>query len=170
MPNPALFRRFAANAQASASVEFAINGSVFFLFIFALINLGDLGISVGMMKHSVEVAVREAVVQTGAQFAQNGNTAASCATAAQVMSNFNAIASPVLPAATGSLTDGTPSVTASWNNSNAANSLIGASLTVTARYTWRPIGMPSAFGGGIPITVTSTQFVNGTSGLTTSCN
>jgi hypothetical protein len=169
MFSPAL-RQFAARTEASAPVEFAINGSVFFLFIFGLINLGDLGISVGMMKHGVEVAVREAVVQTGVKFAQNGNVAASCATSAQVMGAFNVIAAPVLPAASGSATDGTPVIAASWNNSNAANSMIGASLTVTASYTWTPIGMPSAFGLGIPIVVTSTQFVNGTSGLVTSCN
>jgi hypothetical protein len=169
MLSPA-YRRFADSRQASAAVEFAINGSAFFLFTFALINLGDLGISVGMMKHSVEVAVREAVVQTGVQFVQNGNVAASCATAAQVMSDFNGIASPVLPAATGSTTDGSPVIAANWNNSSGANALVGASLTVTASYTWRPIGMPNAFGIGIPITVTSTEFVNGTSGLTTSCN
>jgi hypothetical protein len=166
----AVFRQFAAATRASAAVEFAINGSVFFLFIFGLINLGDLGISVGMMKHSVEVAVREAVVQTGVQFVQNGNVAASCATTAQVLGDFNAVAAPVLPAASGSTTDGTPVITAVWNNSNAANALVGASLTVTARYTWQPIGMPTAFGAGIPLTITSTEFVNGSSGLTTSCN
>jgi hypothetical protein len=145
-------------------VEFALNGLAILLFVFAVINLADLGLVVGTIKHGVQAAVRNATVETGALMSQTDNPG-DCVSQAQVIGLFNNIATPILPAAAASPNNGAPVVQSAWTNTS-----IGASLTVTATYRWMPIGMPNAFGTGIPLTITSTQAVIGTSGAATTCS
>ncbi len=155
---------FSRQRRGTASVEFALNGLAIMLFIFAIINLADLGLVVGTMKHGVQAAARNAAVETGVLMAQTDNSG-DCVSQAQVIALFNQVATPILPAAAGSSNNGAPVVQTAW--SNAAN---GASLTVTASYRWMPVGMPNEFGNGIPLTITSTQTVIGTSGAATTCS
>jgi Flp pilus assembly protein TadG len=161
--------RFARHRRATASVEFALNGMVLLLFIFGIINLGDLGLTVGTMKRAVQQTVRTAAVQTGAAIAQTGNPS-DCATSAQIITAFNSIASPILPAAAATANNGAPIVQTAWSNATTTNPAPGTELTVTASFTWTPLGMGQNFGAGLPLTISSTQLVLGTSGATTSCS
>lgn len=160
-------RRLAKQRKAAASVEFAVESMAFLAFIFAIINLGDLGLVLGTMQHGVDGAVRTAAVQTGAGFSGGGSTNV-CAGTAQIDTAFNGIASPILPAAGGTAAN-QPVVGYNWTN----NAATGTYLTVTARYSWAPLGMPVMVGNmplSVPLSVSSTQMVVGTSGSTTACS
>jgi len=163
---PALIkaRGFAAANRAVASIEFAISGTALILFFLAIVNLGDLGLVLGAMQHGAEVAARAAAVQSAGNIA-GGN---ACSNNAAVQSYFNNAASPPLPASSGSMTDGSPVIQTSWTNNSNNNTVPGTYLTVTASYNWTPIGMPNS--ASIPLTITATQTVIGTSGAKTSCN
>ncbi len=159
---------FAKDQDATSSLEFAVNALVLVLFLFGIVNLGDLGLTVGTMKRAVQAAVRTATVQTSAAIAQTGNPSA-CATAAQIIADFNGVASPILPPASASNTPGYPYISYSWTNATTLSPTPGTLLTVTAAYRWAPLGMSQTFGPGIPLSISSTQLVIGTSGATTSC-
>jgi Flp pilus assembly protein TadG len=155
---------FLGQTRATAGIEFALNGLVLFLFLFGLINLGDLGLVVSTLKHGVQSAARDAAVQTGVQIEQTDNPA-DCATATQIIGYFNAVTTPILPPAAAAANGADPIVQTAW--ANAASP--GTMLTVSVSYDWVPLGMTNAF-PAIPITITSSQIVMGTSGLTTSCS
>ncbi len=157
-------RRFRTASQAVASIEFAISGMALILFMLAIVNLGDLGLMLGALQHGAEAAARAAAVQSAGNIASGG----VCTNNAAVQSYFNAAASPPLPPATGSTTDGTPQIQTSWTNNSANNTVPGTYVTVTTSYNWTPIGLPNT--ASIPLTITATQIVLGTSGATTSCS
>ncbi len=159
---------FAKDRNATSSLEFAVNALALVLFLFGIINLGDLGLTVGTMKRAVQAAVRAATVQTSAAMAQTGSPSA-CATAAQIIADFNGIASPILPPASASNNPGYPTISYSWTNATALTQIPGTILTVTVAYRWVPLGMSQNFGPGIPLSIASTQLVIGTSGAITSC-
>jgi hypothetical protein len=162
--NPlATLRHFAAERRAVTAVEFSINVLALMLFFFAIINLGDLGLVVGTMKHAVQSSVRNAAVTTGANIAASGNLGA-CATESQILASFNGIASPILPAAGDATNNGAPIVQSSW-----VNNAQGATLTVSATYQWVPVGMPNNFTPALSLDISSTQTVIGTSGANTTC-
>jgi Flp pilus assembly protein TadG len=161
-------RAFTRDRRATTTLEFAVNGLVLLLFLFGIVNLGDLGLTVGTMKRAVEATVRTATVQTSAALAQSGNPAA-CATAAQIIADFNNIASPILPPASAVSVSGYPTIAYTWTNATAANPVPGTTLAITASFRWVPLGLSPAFGPGIPLTITATQLVIGTSGATTAC-
>jgi Flp pilus assembly protein TadG len=150
-----------------AIIEFAINGGIFFLFMFAVINLGYLALTAGDLQRAANVAANEAAIQTASDIMAGGPS--DCSTQAQVMAYFNNIAAPVVPASTGLATDESPRVSLQWTNSSASNGYLGASLTVTVMYQWYPIGMPASF-QGIDLAVSATQYINDTSGIMTSCS
>ncbi len=160
-------KRFGAERRAATSVEFALTSLVFFFLLLIIVNLGDLGLVLNDLKQGVQGAVRMAAVQTGAEMAATGNTA-SCVSNADITGYFNAIVTPVLPAASGSANDGTPVVQSAWQN-NQGNQTGGADITVTVRYSWSPIGVPNTI-LGLPLSISASQMVIGTSGETTSCN
>jgi Flp pilus assembly protein TadG len=157
-------RRFASANSAVASIEFAISGMALILFFLAIMNLGDLGLVLGAMQHGTTSAARAAAIQT----ADNIAAGAACANNTAVQSYFNTAASPPLPAATGSTTDGSPQIQTSWTNNNTNNTVPGTYITVTASYNWTPIGLPNT--ASIPLNISATQIVLGTSGATTSCS
>lgn len=161
----AAFRR---DRNGATTLEFAVNGFVLLLFLFGIINLGDLGLTVGTMKHAVETTVRTATVQTSAALAQTGNPAA-CATASQIIADFNSVASPILPPASTAIAPGFPTISYSWTNATAANPTPGTSLEVTAAFRWAPLGLSTSLGPGVALTISSTQLVIGTSGAITLC-
>jgi hypothetical protein len=164
-----IIRRLATARDAVASIEFALNGLLLFLFLFVIINLGYLALVLGTMKHSVQEAARTAAVQTGVQIASG--TTNKCVTSAQVAGFFTADASPILPPASVNTVPGAPTVLATWINNAAGNILQGTYVTVTATYLWAPIGIPGAIPGGLPLNATATQMVGGTSGTeTTGCS
>jgi Flp pilus assembly protein TadG len=164
---PPCVRRFGAAQGGVAAVEFALNGAALFAFVFVTINLGDLALILGTMQKSVSVAARAAAVQTGVTIAASQN-GASCVTAAQIVGYFNGAATPVLPTATAPASAGSPAVQASWTNASGSGGA-GAFLTVTAKYSWTPIGLPPSL-TGFQLTTVATDMVEGTSGATTSCN
>jgi Flp pilus assembly protein TadG len=161
-----VLRRLSKERRAASSVEFAVEAMVFFAFLFAIVNLGDLGLVLGTLQHGVDGAVRTAAVQTGAGFSAGGATNV-CAGAAQIDTAFNGVASPVLPPAGGGAPN-QPVLGYNWTNNTGA----GTYVTVTAQYNWSPIGFPASLGAmpiTVPLTVTSTQMVVGTSGSVTGC-
>jgi Flp pilus assembly protein TadG len=160
----AVLRRLANDRRAVSSLEFAVTSLAFFAFLLIIVNLGYLGLVLNDLKQGVQGAVRMAAVQTGAAMAASGNGGA-CVTAAQIIGYFNGIVTPFLPAATGAANDGTPVVQSVWQN----NQSDGAYITVTARYYWAPIGLPNSI-LGLPLSISSTQMVLGTSGVPTSCS
>jgi Flp pilus assembly protein TadG len=166
--NVAIFSAFTKDRDATSSLEFAVNAMALLLFLFGIVNMGDLGLTVGTMKRAVQSAVRTAAVQTSAAMAQTGNPAA-CATGAQIITDFNNIASPILPPASAAATPGYPAISYNWSNATIANPTPGTVLSITASYRWVPLGLSQYFGPGIPLSISSTQLVIGTSGATTSC-
>jgi len=160
------FAYFCDDRRGSTSLEFALNGIALMLFVFAIINLGDLGLVFGAMRHGVQGAARMAAVQTGVNISNSG----SCINSAQVAGYFNNDASPVLPTASTSSLPGYPTVTTTWTNNAAGNTIQGTYVTVTASFLWVPIGMPNNSRTGIPLATTATDMVEGTSGASTSCS
>jgi Flp pilus assembly protein TadG len=165
MPQNSRPESFRNDRRATTSVEFAINGSMLFLFILAIINLGYLGMVFGALKHGVQGAARSAAVQSGVNIAANG----SCSSSSAVAGFFNNFAAPLLPAAVTTAAPGQPLISTAWTNNATSNTVWGTYLTVTASYTWRPIGL-GALSTGIPLSISSTASVGGTSGATTSCS
>lgn len=157
-------RQFKSARRAVASIEFAISSMALMLFLLAIINLGDLGLVLGALQHGAESAARAAAVQTANNIA-GGN---ACSNTNQVQSYFNSVASPPLPPATGQTNDGSPTILTNWTNNNNSNPVPGTYVTVTASYKWTPIGLPNT--AAIPLNITATQIVLGTSGATTSCS
>lgn len=155
--------QFRLAKKAVASIEFAISSMALMLFLLAIINLGDLGLVLGALQHGAESAARAAAVQTAGNIA-GGN---ACSNSTQVQTYFNNVASPPLPPATGLPNDGSPSILTSWTNNTNNNPVPGTYVTVTASYKWTPIGLPNT--AAIPLNITATQIVLGTSGATTSC-
>lgn len=164
-PNVASFAR---DRTAASSLEFSVNALVLLLFLFGIVNLGDLGLTINTMKHAVQEAVRAAAIQTSAGITQTGNPA-DCTTAAQIVADFNNAAGPILPPASTTNTAGYPTISYSWTNATAANPTPGTTLSVTAVYNWVPLGMSQSFGAGVALSISSSQLVIGTSGATTSC-
>jgi Flp pilus assembly protein TadG len=164
-----IWRQFRGDRRAVASVEFAFSALALFVFMFTIINLGDLGLVLGTMQHGVEIAARAAAVQTEVNLAQS-NDLGTCATQSQVLASFNSIAAPTLPMAAGTVTAGRPDIQDAWTNNAAGNSVSGTFLTVTAHYLWMPVGLPFSFGQGVPLSIAVTQMVLGTTGATTSCS
>jgi hypothetical protein len=155
-----------ADRNASASVEFALSGLALMAFIFVIINLGDLGLVLGALRHGVQGAVRDMAVQTGVSLANNN----SCVSSGAAAGYFSSYAAPLLPTASSTPTPGFPTVTATWTNDTASNTVQGTYVTVTASYLWTPIGLPNYRAAGVPLSVTATQMVVGTSGAVTACS
>jgi Flp pilus assembly protein TadG len=162
-----LLRRCLGN-RGAAAVEFALIGLAMVAFIMAIVDLGMLGFSLGALTHGVQSAARTAVVNAANAYATNG--AISCPTTSTIIGYFNSYANPPLPAATGST--GNPAVTATWTN-NSSDTVTtepqGVYLTLTATYTWQPLGF-AAFGNtGIRLSITSVALVPGSSAEAASC-
>jgi Flp pilus assembly protein TadG len=161
---------FFHSRRASAAVEFAMTSGALLFFMMAILNLGYLGLTVNAMQHGAEAAARAAVVQLAANVATSG-AAAACPSGTAITGYFNTYASPPLPAASTTVTTGTPAITATWtNNGTATNTMPPVTyLQLTASYTWKPIGMPSFFRTGIPLNISTLAAAMGTTGITTKC-
>lgn len=162
-----LGNRFIKARHGAAAVEFALSSLWLFLFLFAIINLGYLGLTLGALQHAVESAARQAAVSASANL--SATPAKPCPTGSQIQTYFNNFVSPVLPSA-GSASGPvlTPSATATppvWTN----GTLPGSYLALTGTYKWRPIGFPAYLGSGITLRITTVSFAMGTgaSGATT---
>lgn len=153
--------------RAVAAIEFAIGGSVLIFFMFAIINIGDLALTLSALEHGVQQASRYASVTTSN--AIGAGTLPGCTATSAVQSAFAAAVQPPIPTA------GIPNVSVAWGGSLAATCgvLPGASVdkttgpsggwvTVNVAYTWVPIGLPNVFGQGFPLNATDTAAVIGT--------
>jgi hypothetical protein len=140
-----ILRRFAAARGASAAVEFAMCGIAIFAFFFFILNLGLLGFELSIMARGVQTTGRWAAVQASAAYVSSTSTFTLPCTSKDA-ATFNNVASSALPllptAATGSssgtVTSGNLSLTATWSGS--PNGSPGMYVTMSAVYTWRPIG------------------------------
>ena len=151
-------RRLLHARRAAAAVEFAMCSLAVLITMLVILDLGDLALVLSAMTYSTQVAVREAALQTGANLDGLG-TGTSCVSQAQIVTLFNNAMPSLLPAATGSGngTGGVPAVQARW----VQGSDTGTYLQITARYSWTAPGMSSLV---LPLTVSETQMVQGTSG------
>jgi hypothetical protein len=161
-------RRFAQARQAAAAVEFAICGLALILFIFGIVNLGLLGMSVSALARGVQSAARAAAVNTSAQFANAG--AFTCPSAGSIVTDFNNAAGPGLPSA-GDASGSNPRLTITWTD-NGTSSIEGDPpglyLTLTASYQWSPIGFSGLF-PSIPLSITTVATVMGSQNQASAC-
>jgi Flp pilus assembly protein TadG len=165
-----LSRRFGAARRGSASVEFAMSGIALFAFLMGIINLGDLGLTLGVLQRGVETAARQAAVTAASNL--SASPATSCPTAANVVTYFTNAESPPLSMANVTLSSANgalPSNNAWTNNASppgSATSLPGSYIVLTAKYAWKPLGF-AALGPSINLSLTSIAFVMGTSATVT---
>jgi Flp pilus assembly protein TadG len=159
-----LLKKSLRDTRAVAAVEFAFGGIVLIAMILVILDLGDLALVLGAMTYSTQLTAREAAVGTGANLAQSA-TSASCTTQAQILTMFNSAMPSLLPAATSSGNGtGAPLVLASWVQVAG----VGTTLQIITSYNWVPPGMPPGLRGlKVPLSVTETQMVEGTSGTVT---
>jgi hypothetical protein len=154
-------RRLLRARRAVASIEFALCGMALILTVFAILDLGDMALVLGAMTYSTQSAVREAALQTNANLGGLG-TGTSCLSQAQIVALFNNAMPSLLPAAMSSGNGtGAPLVQGSWVQESGSGAGTGTYLQITTRYSWTPPGMP---GFTVPLSVSETQMVEGTSG------
>jgi Flp pilus assembly protein TadG len=155
---------FSRARRAGAAVEFALCSFALFAFILAILNLGMLGFDLGSLAHGVQASARHAGVDAAATYANTGTM--TCDSASTIRGYFNNVSAPPLPAASGSTTDGTPAVTASWTNNAASGSTSeppGIYLNLAVSYKWKAIGFP--FGSGITLNIATVILAPGSAGL-----
>jgi Flp pilus assembly protein TadG len=165
----AMARAFAQARQAAAAVEFAICGLALLLFIFGIVNLGLLGMSLSALARGVQSAARAAAVYSSAEYANAG--ALTCPADSLVIADFNNAVGPALPAA-GETNGANPRLAITWTNngtSSDANDPPGLYLTLTGTYQWSPIGFNKLF-PSIPLSITTVTSVMGSQNQTSSCS
>lgn len=161
-------RAFARARRAGAAVEFAICGLALLLFIFGIVNLGLLGMTVSALARGVQSAARTAAVDTSAQLANAG--AFACPSASAIVTDFNNAVGPVLPSA-GDASGSNPRLTITWTDngtSSIAGDPPGLFLTLTAAYQWSPVGFSGLF-PSIPLNITTVATVMGSQNQATTC-
>lgn len=159
---------FARARRAAAAVEFAICGLALLLFIFGILNLGLLGLSLSALARGVQSAARAAAVYTSAQYANTG--AFTCPSPGTIVTDFNHAVSPALPSA-GTVNGSNPLVTVTWTNNGTngeAGDPPGLYLTLTGSYRWSPIGFNGLF-PSIPLSITTVTTVMGSQNQATAC-
>jgi hypothetical protein len=177
-----LLRNFIAARRASAAVEFALCGMAIFLFFFIVLNLGLLGFQLSILARAVQATGRWAAVHASASYVANSTSATfTLPCTSQDAGAFNSFttssALPLLSTTTtsvysGTVTSGNLSLTAAWTTASI-NAVPGIYVTMSAVYTWQPIGF---FGGiTIPLKIATAATVGGsatTSGakVATSCS
>jgi Flp pilus assembly protein TadG len=119
-------RRFIVDRRGVASVEFAAVALVFFMMLFAIIELGRLAAAQSALSYAADVAARYAAV--------HGADSATPATTTTIAAEFAAAAAPILGSGAP-----TPTVTFSPDNNP------GSTVTVSASYAWAPLSMGSDF-------------------------
>jgi hypothetical protein len=178
-----LARRFSGANRASAAVEFALSGLALFAFLMVVINLGDLGLTIGALQHGLQGGAREAAVAAAANLSGNSTetpTENTCPQCHEVRLDFNNFASPPLVASTSAntaspqlyYTNSTGAVTAFADGASpwvdGTGTPAGSYMTLTVKYTWVPLGF-AALGTGINLSLTTVAFVMGTSTGTPEC-
>jgi len=150
--------------RAGAAVEFALCAFALVAFILAILNLGLLGFELGALAHGVQTSARHAGVDAAATYANTGTM--TCDSTSTIRGYFNNVAAPPLEASSGSSTDGSPVLTASWTNnagSGAASEPPGIYLNLAVSYKWQAIGFP--FGPGITLKIATVILAPGSAGL-----
>jgi Flp pilus assembly protein TadG len=149
-----------ADTRGVAAIEFAISGSALFLFLFGIMNLGELGFTIIALQRGVQQAARYASVATSVALANGTAVNNACTTQADAQTQFANAVTPPLSAAS------TPIISISWGGSlatcsNDASNGIGT-VTISARYRWYPIGMAGLLTNGISLAPTETLAVMNT--------
>jgi hypothetical protein len=176
----ALAQRFASANRASATVEFALSSLALFTFLMVIINLGDLGLTLGALQHGLQGGARAAAVAAAANLSGNTNEGETyCPLCQEVRTDFNNFASPPLPASN-SGNNATPqlyyttggTLTAFSNGTSpwvySGSSPQGSYLALTVKYKWVPLGF-AALGTGINLSLTTVVYVMGTTSGTPKC-
>ena len=145
------------DTRGVAAIEFAISGLALFLFLFGIMNLGELGFTIIALQRGVQQAARYASVATSVALANGTAANYACTTQADAQTQFaNAVSPPFSTA-------NAPAISISWGGSlaacsNNAGTGIGT-VTVSAHYQWYPIGMIGVFTNGISLAPTETLAV-----------
>jgi Flp pilus assembly protein TadG len=143
-----LCRRFIAGRRGAAAVEFALTSMALFLFLFAIVNLGLLGLTLGALQHGTEQAAREAAVTA----AKNPADCRSSVNSTAIQNYFYLYAAPVISrGATPSYsiyTDGSAALNTAndpWVD-NGSGTPPGTYIALTETYNWAPIGFAKLHG------------------------
>lgn len=158
-------RSLSEDQHGVAALEFAIVGPLLFIFIFAIINCGDLAWTYTTLHNGVVAAARYAAVQSNTALASSSISALdpqSCASSQSIQATFaRAVSGPILK---GQI----PVVSVSWGGTLIAcnvltgstflSSLPGGYVSVAAQFNWQPLAMPNIF-GSITINVNDLQSV-----------
>jgi Flp pilus assembly protein TadG len=145
--------RLGRERRSGAAVEFAIAGAALIAFLFGIVNLGLLGLTVGALQHAVEQTARMAAVTA----AKNGG--GDCPSIATIQGDFYHYAAPVIAANAATLTYGSGAVGASGDPWVDSSSPPGTYIALGAAYNWKPIGFPSF--AGINLTIKTVAFAMG---------
>lgn len=153
-----IFRhRLTADTRGVAAIEFAISGMALFLFLFGIMNLGELGFTIVALQRGVQQAARYASISTSVALANGTAVNYACTPQAAAQAQFANAVTPPFSAAS------MPAVSVTWGGSlascsNNTGSGIGT-VTVAAQYQWYPVGMAGIFANGISLAPTETLAV-----------
>jgi hypothetical protein len=151
-----------------------------FTFLMVIINLGDLGLTLGALQHGLQGGARAAAVAAAANLSGNlVGDGTSCPLCHEVRQDFNNFASPPLPVSTSAntaspqlyyTTGGTLTAFADgvspWVYSAASPQ--GSYMALTVKYKWVPLGF-AALGTGINLSLTTVVYVMGTNSGSPKC-
>lgn len=160
-------RQFRHEQKGVAAIEFAISLTVLLLFVFGIINLGDLALTQYAMDHGVAAAARYAAIAASNGISANGPVTSSttvvaseCPTQAEVQKSFDSNARPPFTSQ-----NPAPEVVINWwgtmnpcGGTNLATPPAGGGVQVSARYKWTPIAAGGLFGNP-SVTLGATQSV-----------
>lgn len=150
-------RALSDDRRGVAAVEFAISGSLLFVFMFGIINLGDLSFTIVALQTGVQNAARFASITTSTALANGTAMTYACPTQATIQGQFAAAVSPPFSGT------GAPAVAVSWSGSlapcsNNAGTGVGT-VTVSTKFQWFPIGLQGIWANGISLAPTETLAV-----------
>lgn len=146
--------------SGATAVEFAVCLMALLIFIFAIINLGDLALTVYALNRGVAHSANYAALQASDNIAAAGPvqstgtvTAAECPGSSAVQSQFAAVATPPYSA-----TNPPPTVAVDWwgtmaicGGQTVTSPPLGGGVTVTVKAPWSPLALSGLFGGALTL-------------------
>lgn len=160
-------RQFRREQRGVAAIEFAVGLLVLLLFIFGIINLGDLALTQYAMNHGVAAAARYAAIEASNGISANGPVTSSttvvaseCPTESEIQKSFDSNAAPPFTSQ-----NPAPQVSVNWwgtmspcGGTNLASPPPGGGVRVSVLYKWTPIAAGGLFGNP-SVTLAATQSV-----------
>lgn len=158
---------FGRDRSGATAVEFAICLLALVLFVFAIVNLGDLGLTVYALDRGVAESANYAALQASDNIAAAGPvqangtvTTAECPAPTAIQAKFSAAAAPPYSAQ-----NPAPPLTVDWwgtmavcGGATVASPPPGGGVTVSVNAPWSPLALAGLFGGAL--TLSASQSVS----------